>query len=341
MQNISLVLQDHWSQTCRMNLRDSLLATLVAIIWGSNFVVIEWGMHGVPPLLFAALRFIAVIVPAAFFVRRPQVPWRVIVGVGVFMSLGQFAFLYTSMAAGMPAGLAALVLQAQVIFTALIAAVALAERPTRNQGIGIFIGALGLLVVGFGRGGHIPLIALLLCLAGALSWGLGNVIARSAAGASGLSLTVWSALFVPGPLLALSVTIDGPHDVGAALAGLGWQAVLSTTYTAIVSTLVAYSIFNALLGRNPASSVTPFILIVPPVAMVGAWLLLGETPGTAEMVGGAVVLLGVLVTTRRGSASALGVRRAATFQTRQRSSDAAGGEVGAELVDLIEGAEVG
>ena len=85
-----------------VNTRDSLLATLVATIWGFNFVVIDWGMADVPPLLFVAIRFTAVVLPAIFFIPRPDAPWRSILAVGVFMSLGQFAFLYVAMSAGMP-----------------------------------------------------------------------------------------------------------------------------------------------------------------------------------------------------------------------------------------------
>ena len=116
-----------------MSPRDSLLAAVVAVIWGLNFVVIDWGMHGVPPLLFAAIRFTAVVLPAVFLVPRPQVGWRPVVLVGVFMSMGQFGFLYASLHAGMPPGLAALVLQAQVIFTVVIAAGALRELPTARR----------------------------------------------------------------------------------------------------------------------------------------------------------------------------------------------------------------
>ncbi|RZI80596.1 MAG: EamA family transporter, partial [Microbacterium sp.] len=283
-----------------MSPRHAFLAALVATIWGFNFVVIEWGMapHGqasVPPLLFVALRFAAVVVPAAFFVPRPQAPWRTVAAVGLFMSLGQFAFLYTAMDAGMPPGLAALVLQAQVLFTVLIAALVLGERPGRFQLVGVLVGATGLVVVGIGRGGHIPLAALLLCLAGALSWGIGNVVSRAAGVRSGLSMAVWSSLVVPVPLVALSCLLDGPDVVAQATLHLGWHAVASTVYTAGLASLVGYSIFNGLLARYPASSVVPFVLIAPPVAMVSAWALLGQVPNVAESVGGVVVLVGVLV----------------------------------------------
>lgn len=284
--------------TSTLSLRHSLLATLVAVIWGFNFVVIEWGMHDVPPLLFASLRFSAVVVPAVFFVPRPTVPWRTVVAVGTFMSLGQFGLLYTSMHLGMPPGLAALVLQAQVLFTVLIAAVWLRERPRRKQVVGVLVASAGLVVVGIGRGGHVPLSALALCVAAALSWGFGNVVARRSAvpASSGLSLVVWSSLVVPVPLFLLSLALDGPATVGRALSGLGVEAVASTLYTAGLASLVGYSIFNGLLARYPASSVVPYVLIAPPVAMASAWLLLGQTLNLAEAAGSLVVLVGVLTT---------------------------------------------
>ncbi len=281
-----------------MNRRDSLLAALVATIWGFNFVVIDWGMAGVPPLLFAAVRFTAVVVPAVFLVPRPAAPWRVVAAVGAFMSLGQFGLLYVSMDAGMPPGLAALVLQAQVIFTVLIAAGALREIPTSAQVAGVSIGAVGLGIVALGRGGHVPALALALCLLAALSWGVGNVVSRAAAVRGGLSLTVWSAVVVPAPLLGLSLVVDGPAAVGDALASFSWQAGVSTLYTAGLASLVGYGLFNTLLARNQASSVVPWVLLAPVVAMASAWALLHERPNVAETAGGLLLLVGVLVALR-------------------------------------------
>lgn len=277
-----------------MNSRDSMLAALVATIWGFNFVVISWGMAGVPPLLFAAIRFTIVVVPAVFFVRRPIAPWRTVATVGVFMSLGQFGFLYTSMHAGMPPGLAALVLQSQVIFTIVIAAVRLGELPTRRQIVGVALGALGLVVVAVGRGGHVPALALCLCLLGGLSWGIGNVVSRASGIRGGLSLTVWSAVIVPLPLLALSLALDGPQAVGQALVGFSWKAAASSLYTAGLASLVGYAVFNSLLSRYSASAVVPWVLLAPVVAMASAWLLLHHAPNAAEVGGGVLLLIGVL-----------------------------------------------
>jgi len=281
-----------------MSLRDSLLAALVATIWGFNFVVIDWGMDGVPPLVFVAVRFAVVMLPALFLVPRPNAPWRTVVAVGVFMSLGQFGFLYVAMDAGLSPGLAALVLQAQVIFTIVIAAGVLRERPTRVQVAGVVVGAAGLVVVGFGRGGDVTAMALGLCVLGALSWGIGNVVSRSAGVVGGLSLVVWSAMVVPVPALLLSLGVDGPEAVADGFAAFGWPAILSTLYTAGLASLVGYAIFNSLLARNESAYVVPWVLLAPVVAMASAWLLLDQVPSAGETTGGLLLVVGVLVAMR-------------------------------------------
>src|SRR5690349_22458463 len=108
-----------------MSPRDLLLALVVVIAWGVNFVVIKVGLHGVPPMLLGALRFTLAAIPAVFFVKRPNVPLFWLLAYGLSISLGQFAFLFYAMYVGMPAGLASLVLQAQAFFTMIFAAILL------------------------------------------------------------------------------------------------------------------------------------------------------------------------------------------------------------------------
>jgi O-acetylserine/cysteine efflux transporter len=276
-----------------VNRRDTGLVILVAALWGFNFVVIDWGMGSVPPLLFAAIRF-SVVSLACFFVPRPRVPFRTVAAVGAFMSLGQFGFLYLALHLGMGPGLAALVLQSQAVFTIVIASASLREWPTRAQAAGTALGVAGLFVVALGIGGHVPLAALGLCLLAGLSWGAGNVVSRAARAPGGLALTVWSATVAPLPLLGLSLLIDGPAAVSHGLAHLGWHGVLSTVYTAGLCSLVGYALFNRLLSRYPAAYVVPWVLLAPVVAMASSWALLGEAPGAAELAGAALLVIGVL-----------------------------------------------
>jgi O-acetylserine/cysteine efflux transporter len=299
--------------------RQVALAVLVAVVWGANFVVIDLGLGDVPPTLFVAVRFVVVLLPAVFLVPRPAVPWRDIVAVGTFMSLGQFALLYTALAVGMPAGLASLVLQAQVVVTALLSALLLHERPTRPQVVGILVGVVGLGVVAVGRSVATPALGLVLVVAAATSWAVGNVAARRAATHAttraatraakaadppggggfrdGLSMTVWSALVVPLPLFALALAIHGPDAVAHALTHPTVPALLSTAYTAWLASLLGYGIWNTLLARHQTSAVVPFAMLVPVVGLTVAWLVQGELPNGWEAAGGALLLLGVAVTT--------------------------------------------
>lgn len=280
-----------------MPLKHSVLAVVVMVIWGANFVVIDEGLADVPPLLFLSFRFLLVALPLVFFIPRPTAGWRAVVAVGTFMSLGQFGLLYVALDLGMPSGLASLILQAHVIMTIVIAAIVLRESPSRRQVIGAAIGTAGLLIVVVAHGATAPVIPVLVMLGAALSWATGNVVARSAGVASGLSLVVWSALVVPVPALLLSLLIDGPDEVGRAVTHLSAVAIASTLYTAIGASLIGYGIWNSLLARHPASAVVPFVLLVPVVGILAAWLVQDEVPTVLELVGGAVMLLGVATAT--------------------------------------------
>lgn len=286
-----------------MPLRDNALAVLVALIWGVNFVVIHAGLQVVPPLLFVALRFVLVCLPAVFFVPPPRAGWRVVVLIGVFMSLGQFALMYVAMHLGMPTGLTPLVIQVQVLFTVLLAAVALHERPRAAQLVGVLIGLAGLSVVAAGRASSAPLLPLVLVVAAAGSWAIGNVIARTAQASSGLSLVVWSGLVVPVPMAALSYLIEGPAAIGAALTHLTPVVIGSALFTAWLSSLLGYGIWNTLLTRHPAGSVVPFAMLVPVAGMASAFVVLGERSRPLEIIGGVVLLAGVGISLLPGNRS--------------------------------------
>ena len=291
-----------------MSRRDSALAVLVALIWGTNFVAIRTGLDSMPPLLFLALRFVVVCVPAVFLVRRPSLPWRDLALIGLFTSLGQFALMYLALHLGMPPGLSSLVLQAQVLLTVVIAALWLRERPSLPQRLGVALGGAGLVTIAVGRGLSAPLLPLVVLVLAAVSWAVGNVLTRRAGAltgpGAGLGVTVWSGLVVPLPALALSLAIEGPQAIGAALTHVQWSALASTAYTAYLSSLLGYGIWNTLLSRHAVAKVTPFAMLVPVFGMAAAALAYGERPTLLEAAGGAVLLAGVAVAVLRPRRSA-------------------------------------
>jgi len=277
-----------------MTARHTLLALLVAVIWGLNFLAIDLGLDGVPPLVFLALRF-ALVSLAAFVIKPPGIGWRAVVLVGTFLSFGQFTLLYLSISLGMPPGLASLLLQSQIVLTVIVSAIVLRERPTRKQLIGITLGMVGLAVVVIGHSAAAPWLPVAILLLGALSWAIGNVLARRVKAASGLSLAIWSGMVVPIPSLAVSLIIDTPAVVFDSLTHLSLAAILGTLYTAIFASLVGYGIWNTLLGMYPTSAVVPFTLLVPVVGIIAAWLVVNEQPTLTELIGGAIMLVGLAI----------------------------------------------
>jgi O-acetylserine/cysteine efflux transporter len=96
-----------------MRPRHLLLALAVAAIWGSNFVVMRYGIERVPPLLFATLRFVFALVPAVFFIPRPAVAWRKLAAFGLLTGVGQFGLLFLALKSDISPGLASPVAQSR------------------------------------------------------------------------------------------------------------------------------------------------------------------------------------------------------------------------------------
>lgn len=274
-------------------------ALLVVLVWGVNFVVIHVGLVDVPPLLLGALRFLLVALPAVFFVPRPRIPLRWLLAYGLTISFGQFALLFSAMRVGMPAGVASLVLQSQMIFTLLFGAVLLGERWQRHQPAALGLAGIGLLVLATQQqAGGMTLLGFVLTLGAAACWGLGNIVTRRISQSGPvdlLGLVVWGALVPPLPFLAASLWLEGPSRVVDSLQHISASSVLAIGYLALIATIVGYVIWGRLLQRYPVAEVAPLTLLVPVVGLLAARVLLDERLLGVQWCGIALVLAGLLV----------------------------------------------
>ena len=210
-------------------LRHFLLALSVVAIWGSNFVVIRWGLNAFPPLLFAALRFTFAALPAMLLLPRPKVGWRNLAAYGAFVGVGQFALLYLAMRSQISPGLASLVIQTQVFFTLLLAMRMSGERVQGFQWLALITAAAGIGVIASNTDGTTTVLGLGMVLLAALCWSSGNIVGKRAGAVNMLGYVVWSSAFAAPALFVLSFIVEGPAQMGEALqhAGLGaWGAVL-------------------------------------------------------------------------------------------------------------------
>ncbi|MFF8843045.1 EamA family transporter [Streptomyces sp. NPDC015127] len=280
------------------------LAALVAAVWGVNFVVIEIGLDHFPPLLFSALRFLAAALPAVFFVGRPKVAWKWIVGVGLVLGVAKFGLLFTGMDQGAPAGLSSLILQVQAVFTALFAFVALGERPGRVRALGMAVALAGIGVAAVDEGMSGPLLGFLLCIAAAACWGVSNVMTRKASPPDALNFMVWVSLVPILPLLGLSLLTEGVDRDMAALRSLDWTGAGVVVYVAWITTIFGFGAWGFLMRHHPASSVAPFSLLVPVFGMSSAALFLDESISPLRWCAAALLVGGVALTSLSGGRKA-------------------------------------
>lgn len=274
------------------------LALVVILVWGVNFAVIKVGLVGVPPLLLAGLRFVLAAFPALLFLKPPKVPLRLYLAFGLTMSVGQFAFLFTAIHVGMPSGLASLVLQSQSFFTLALTALWFKEKWHANQLVGLLLAAGGLLLIGSAHGASMPLMGFLLTVAAAVMWACGNLVSR-AVGRHGpmnqLAFVVWASLVPPIPLFALSAVLEGPEAMTLAWQNFGLSNLAALAYIAWAATLFGYSVWNFLMSRYPVNRIAPFTLLVPLVGLTTGWLVFGETLQPVHFLGGALLMLGLVV----------------------------------------------
>jgi len=271
-------------------------ALLVAAIWGCNFTIVKLGLADVPPLFLLSLRFALSAFPAMLFIKRPPASYRMMAAYGLLLGVGQFGFLFTALKLGAPAGLSSVILQSQAFITALLSAVFMKEKVRAHSVVGMAVAAAGLAIVAAGgstAGMTVPLAAMI--LAAAFFWACANVLVRRMPGTGGLELMVWSSVFPPIPLLALSLWLEGPASIAAALSRPTVAWIGSLAYVVVAASLVGYGIWNHLIQRHGAGKIAPFSLLVPVVGVSAAALTLGERFGARDAAASALVLSGLLL----------------------------------------------
>lgn len=294
------------STTSAMSMADLAAAVTVVVIWGLNFVAMKLALREFTPMQLGATRYAFAAMPLLLMIRRPALPLRWVAAYGLLQGLGQFGLLFMALRLGMTAGLASVLMQTQVFFTALMAFAFLGERLSRPMLGGLIFALAGLacfgieVVAGRGTSADVTLAGLLLTIGAAGMWGASNILARHLQrhypDYNPIQFVVWSSLAPVLPFLLLTWLVDGAGaqhqwmdasiSAWAGAAYLGWFA-----------TVMAYGLWTGLLKRHPANQVAPFGLLVPVVGLLAGMLLLNESlsgwqlAGTAWIAAALVIIL--------------------------------------------------
>ena len=285
------------------------LAVFVTVLWGFTFVVMRDLLDVLPPFLMSTLRVVAAGAPVLVLWRVPKTPFYWVLLLGATQGVVQMSLLLFGMQFGMPAGLASLVLQMQVLFTTLLAFILLGEKPGRAQYAGIAISLVGMIVIASTMPGGGTLIGFGIVILAALTWATSNIVVKFAGTDDVISLVAWAHVIGILPLLALSYGLEGQNEIFHILAELSWFRVGEIAFLGGISTFGGFTLWSYLMRKNSASTVAPFSLIIPIAGMTSTALILGEELSTLRMVGAGLVLVGLAFgTIRLGAAKSRAAR---------------------------------
>lgn len=274
-----------------MPIRDSLIAVLVAFLWGAQVTAVKIGGQELPPILMVAMRFAlmaAVLVPFCGIPKRselPQVFW-----IASLTGALHFGLLYYGISR-VDASTSAVAYQLATPFTLLLAFAILGERIALHVIGGIVLALLGVLTVlgGIGKGG--ALSGVFLVIAAAFVFAVGTILTKRWGPFNPVAISAWTALIAAPELLVVSAVMEG-HAWGSVMtaSASAWAAVL---YTAVSGGLIGFGLWYWLLGRHPVQRLTPFLLLVPVFAVAVSQILLKEGLSLSLVIGGVAALLGV------------------------------------------------
>ncbi len=276
-----------------MNAKDTFLALLVVLIWGVNFSIIKIGLEELPPILFSALRFALVALPAVFFIPFPKTSVWNVIGVGLFLGVFKFGCLFIAMESDASAGLSSLLLQAQVFFTIGLSIVFYQEHITKNQFVGVLVASLGFSLFFLNAGQNITILGLSLILLAAFFWSISNIIMKQIKNVNLLHFMVWVCLIPPLPLMLLSYFTE-TQDPLAVILSTTADTWIALVYVSFISTLVAFALWGKLLKNYSAIKVTPFALLIPVVGIITSSIILSESLNLVEYIGAALIMLGLI-----------------------------------------------
>lgn len=271
------------------------------ITWAAAFPAIGFALRQVEPLPLAAIRFaLAAVFALAWLAwRRPtSVKWRDCgtVALSGLLGIAAYNLLLNSGQATVSAGAASFIINTQPLFMALLAVLFLKEPFNRWSWLGAAIGFAGVAVIASGQ-------------PGGLSFGRGSSLILGAAACA----AVYSAL--QRPLLARIAPLDitALVVVAGAIALLPWlpaglaqtglaqpETVATVVFLAVGPGIIGQCCWTYALKSFGVAQAGQFLYLVPPIAVLLAWLLIGEAPQTLTLFGGALALLGVIVVNRWG-----------------------------------------
>ena len=277
-----------------MTLRDSLIAALVPIFLGFGFVIAKPAMEYLHPFLLMGLRFTFVALLLVWWFPIPKGYLKKIFFVSLIANTLQYSITYTGLDL-IDASAAVLLVQTEVPFGVIFAYFMLKEKPTIRSLIGISIAFVGVYILTGSPNLDGKVIGVSLTIIGSGVWALGQVLVKPLSKEiNPLALVAWLGLFSGPILIALSAVFDG--NTVDYFKNASFESWMIAIYLGFIMQPITYGCFYYVLKRNPLYKVLPIVTMgIPPTGLLAAIFLLGEEPTKELFVGGAVIIIGVIL----------------------------------------------
>ena len=276
-----------------MSPRDIFLVLLICVAWAGNFLTSAYALREIPPFLFTALRFVALGLPLLFWLMRPPPgQWGRLFAVCLCVGVLHFGLSFVALKMAGDLSSPAIVVQSYIPMTALLAWAVLGEKFAWRTGLAIAVSFGGVLVLGFDPLVLDDPVSLVLMLVSALFLAIGTVLMKGLRGIDAFNMQGWTALIAVLPLLGVSAVLEPGAIV--ALGSVSWVGWVGVAYAAFVSSLLGHGLYYVLVQKHPVAQVTPWLMLVPVLAVGLGIAFWGDRPGPRLFIGGAMVLGGVL-----------------------------------------------
>ncbi|MBN3572408.1 EamA family transporter [Vibrio neptunius] len=290
-----------------MKKNDLLLAVFVMAIWGFNFSMIKMGITSVHPLIATAARFALAVIPAIFFIARPNVAWRYLVSYGLVFGVGIWGMASWSITAGLSSGMSSVLLSSNVVIGMAVGLLVFREKSSPRKLIGALLAMVALLVLVSATNGNITASGLMLIMIAAISWTLMGVIVKASKTKQAFAFNVWGMLFAPVPLVLFAMALHGEHILWQAYENWDMSTTIAVTFQAYPTTLFGYWVWNRMLIKYPLSTAAPLTLLVPVFALISGYFIYDEVLSVPQVIASALFLIGIGLIVRPQSQARLAV----------------------------------
>ena len=277
-----------------MSLRDTLIASLVPIFLGFGFVIAKPAMEYLPPFLLMGLRFTFVASILIWWFPIPRGFLKKIFFASLIANTLQYSITYTGLSF-IDASAAVLLVQTEVPFGVLFAYFMLNEKPTVRALIGIAIAFIGVYILTGSPNLDGKFIGVSLVIIGSGVWALGQVLVKPLSKEiNPLALVAWLGFFSGPILIGLSAIFDG--NTINYFKNASFESWMIAIYLGFIMQPITYGCFYYVLKNNPLYKVLPIVTMgIPPTGLLAAIFLLGEDPTKELFIGGAVIIIGVML----------------------------------------------